>query len=139
MSFYLLLWYPCEMSIEYNCEDITSYIFVTNHSRFEAKRMKDDDVRYVQPIIMQHWITFTHESSIHPNLILPCQIQVWGMNFSEKSYAILLILLSLPLSLAQFAKQQACSFISIWINLYNTFMLLLFTIVCVGFEVHLLN
>ena len=35
------------MSIEYNCENIPLGIFVTNHSRFETKRMKDDDTRYV--------------------------------------------------------------------------------------------
>ena len=43
--------------------------------------------------------------------------------------------LSLPLNHAQLAKQQSCSFISIWINLYNTFMVPLFTIVCIGFDV----
>ena len=87
MSFHLLRWYPCEMSIEYNCENIPSGIFVTNHFKFEAKRMKDDDARYVQLIIMQHLIT-----SIQTWFCI-CKIQVWGMGFSEKFYAMLLIYL----------------------------------------------
>jgi hypothetical protein len=39
-------------------ENIPSGTFVTNHSRFEVKekKMNIDDLRYVQPIIMQHWI-----------------------------------------------------------------------------------
>jgi hypothetical protein len=47
------LWIECR----YNCENIPSGIFVTNHFRVEAKRTKDDDTRYIQPIIMQHWMT----------------------------------------------------------------------------------
>ena len=42
---------------KYNCENIPLGIFVTNHSRFEAKIMKGDEARYVQPFIMQHLIT----------------------------------------------------------------------------------
>jgi hypothetical protein len=40
-------------------------MFVTTH----LKRRKDKDIRYVQPSIMQHYITFIGEF-YHPNLTL---------------------------------------------------------------------
>jgi hypothetical protein len=43
--------------------------------------------------------------------------------------------LSLPLRHAQFAKQQSSSFITVWVNLYNAFMLPLSTLVSVILEV----
>jgi hypothetical protein len=42
------------MSIGYNYKNIPTDIFITNHSRFEAKRTNDDDARYVQPITIQY-------------------------------------------------------------------------------------
>ena len=60
-------------------------IIITNHSRSKAKRMNDDDSRYVQPIIMQHLST-----SIQ-TLFCISKIQAWGMGFSEKSYTMMLI------------------------------------------------
>ena len=73
----------------------------------------------------------------HPSkLDFALQNSSWGIDFPKNiSCNVANLFRSLPLSRAQLAKQQSCSFISIWINLYNTFMLLLFTVVCVGFEV----
>ena len=110
---------------------ICLWIFlVTNHSRFEAKRMMDDNARYVQPIIMQYLIT-----SIQTWFFL--QNSSWGIDFYKyiSCHVAKLFFVSLPLRHAQFTKEQSCSFISSWVNLYSAFMLPLSTIVSFGLEV----
>ena len=66
------------MSIEI-IETIPSGIIVTNHSRFGAKRMKDEKARYIHLIIMQH-LNHQQERVLSSKLDF-LQNSSMGMNF----------------------------------------------------------
>jgi hypothetical protein len=122
--FTFLLRCPCEMSI-----NIPSGILVTNYSRLEQKDWKNK----CKVCPTNHYATLNY---IHPILTF-CKIQAWGIDFHKyiSCHVATLSWLSLPLRHAQFTKQQSCSFITVWVNLYNAFMLSLSTLVSVSLEV----